>query len=290
MQVRLALNREEARRDVTHVSQWEDRDGSPAILGVCWIPESRSYNFALYSKSAEEVTLLFYGRQDLVHSILAYRFHPLHNKTGRVWHARIPESRIKAARYYGYAIGGPAATRFERHAFNPNKILLDPYATAVFFPASYDRHLTTGPDANAGCAPLGVLCEKKEVQFEWGADKRPRHDQDLVIYELHVRGFTMNPNSGVSSAERGTFAGIIEKIPYLRDLGITAVELMPVYQFDDSEPNLLGIHAPELLRSASSLCQQTRRRGTDPGIPGNGESAPPSGDRSDSRCRIQPHG
>lgn len=78
------------------------------------------------------------------------------------------------------------------------------------------------------------------MTFDWGDDKHPRHDSDLIIYELHVRGFTMNPNSAVTQVHRGTFSGIIDKIPYLCELGITAVELMPVFEFDDTEPNYWG--------------------------------------------------
>jgi isoamylase len=85
-----------------------------------------------------------------------------------------------------------------------------------------------------------VLPETSSDTFEWGNDRRPEHDSDLIIYELHVRGFTMNPNSGVRAENRGTFAGVIERIPYLHDLGVTAVELMPVFQFDATEPNYWG--------------------------------------------------
>ena len=76
--------------------------------------------------------------------------------------------------------------------------------------------------------------------FDWSEDRRPRHQSDTIIYELHVRGFTINPNSGVSPERRGTFAGLVEKIPYLKDLGITAVELMPIFQFDPQEGNYWG--------------------------------------------------
>ncbi len=221
-------------------SAWEDRDGSTTPLGVSWIPSSQSYNFALYSRFADAVTLLLYDREDLAHPTVTYRFHLLRNKTGRVWHASIPKSQMKGARYYAYSITGPAVNQFERHAFKPNKILLDPYANSVYLPPSYDRRLAIGPESNAGCAPLGVLCDEKAAEFDWGTDARPRHDSDLIVYELHVRGFTMNSNSGVSSEKRGTLAGIIEKLPYLCELGVTAVELMPVHQFDDTEPNYWG--------------------------------------------------
>ena len=76
--------------------------------------------------------------------------------------------------------------------------------------------------------------------FDWGGDHRPRHESDTIIYELHVKGFTQHPSSGVTPGKRGTYAGLVEKIPYLQELGVTAVELMPVFQFDWQEDNYWG--------------------------------------------------
>jgi isoamylase len=221
--------------------RWEDLEGSPTPLGATWIPESNSFNFALYSKNAFEITLLAYGPHDFKKPVFTYRFNYLKNKTGRVWHARIPESELKGAVYYAYCVNGPAFSggRFERHYFNPGKILLDPYARQVFFPPAYSRVAAIGNQENAGRAPLGVLL-KDGRYFDWGSDPRPRHDHDLVIYEMHVGGFTRNPNSKVPTGRRGTFLGVINKIPYLKELGVTAVELMPVQQFDPTEPNYWG--------------------------------------------------
>ncbi|MBI4443326.1 MAG: glycogen-debranching protein [Acidobacteria bacterium] len=220
---------------------WASRDGAPSPLGVTWIPSERAYNFALYSKYADKVTLLLYGPKDATHPVFAYEFDYLRNKTGRVWHARITQSQIPDARYYAYSIEGPPSSgdRFERHAFDRRKVLVDPYAKTVFFPPAFDRTAALGSGSNAGKAPLGVLCDEK-MDFEWGDEERPRHDGDLIIYEMHVRGFTMNQNSDVDPAKRGTFGGIVEKIPYLQQLGITAVELMPVFEYDDTEPNYWG--------------------------------------------------
>ncbi len=222
--------------------RWETKDGSANVLGATWVAEENAYNFAIYSKHASSVALLLFGTEDFVTPVLKYRFDSFKNKTGRVWHARIPKREMgSSARYYAYSIEGPppSGDRFERHAFDPEKLLLDPYAKSVFFPPAFDRSAAVGPGNNAGKAPLGVLCEE-EPEFDWAEDTRPRHDHDLIVYEVHVRGFTMNANSGVSPDKRGTFAGLIEKIPYLRELGVTAVELMPVFQFDATEPNYWG--------------------------------------------------
>jgi pullulanase/glycogen debranching enzyme len=83
-------------------------------------------------------------------------------------------------------------------------------------------------------APLGYLCACEDV-FDWRGDERSHHESDLIIYELHVKGFTNHPNSDVSPDTRGTYAGLIEKFPYLQELGVTAVEFMPVFQYDPQD-------------------------------------------------------
>jgi glycogen operon protein len=93
--------------------------------------------------------------------------------------------------------------------------------------------------SNAGSAPLGVLTGHRSV-FDWDGDFGPRHESDTVIYELHVKGFTKNPNSGVDPSRAGTYAGLVEKIPYLKELGITVVELMPIFQRDPQEGDYWG--------------------------------------------------
>jgi glycogen operon protein len=93
--------------------------------------------------------------------------------------------------------------------------------------------------SNAGSAPLGVLFDHRE-RFDWSGVRSPYHESDAVIYELHVRGFTKNPNSGVDPSHAGTYAGLVEKIPYLKELGVTVVELMPVFQRDPQEGDYWG--------------------------------------------------
>jgi glycogen operon protein len=219
------------------VNSWFATEGSPSPLGVAWIEEEQAFNFALYSKHASQVTLLLYADSDLVHPYHSYRFDPLANKSGRVWHCRLKAAAIPKARYYGYAVGGPNEPG-QGHCFDDQKILFDPYAKALFFPEHFCREAARLPGSNAGRVPLGGIAAAPA--FDWAGDHRPIHTSDRVIYEMHVRGFTMRPNSGVSAEKRGTYAGVIEKIPYLKELGVTAVELLPIFQQDIQEGSYWG--------------------------------------------------
>jgi len=216
---------------------WASVEGQPFPLGVTWIEAEQAYNFALYSKHAERVTLLLYAEDDLTNAVFSCRLDYLTNKSGRIWHCRMPKSAMYEARYYAYSVDGPQpAGRYEWHHFDPEKILLDPYARCVCFPASFERSAAMAPGSNAGKAPLGLIAAHATT-IDWAGDHRPRHEPDTVIYEVHVNAFTRHASSGVSAEKRGTYAGLMEKIPYLRELGVTAVELMPVFQYDPQEGN-----------------------------------------------------
>lgn len=224
---------------------WSSQEGAAHPLGLTWISAETAYNFALYSKHATQVTLLLYNAEDTATPVLTIALDPFRNKSGRVWHCRVPEAALNGARYYAYAVDGPMPNgRFEWHSFDPQKVLLDPYARAVVFPPGFDRHACGRPGSTAGKAPLGLICKGQNDQnhsdYDWQGDQSPRHESDAIIYEMHVRGFTRNPNSGVTTAKRGTFAGMTEKIPYLLDLGVTIVELMPVFQCDPQEGSVWG--------------------------------------------------
>ncbi len=222
------------------MKSWVSTEGAPIPLGVRWIEEEQAYNFALHSTSAESVTLLAYRADDTDKPAFRYELNYLRNKSGRIWHCRVPKTQLNGACYYVWSIGGPAANGNPGwHNFDDQKMLLDPYARAVYFPDTYNRKAAMRPGSNAGEAPLGVLMAD-ETAFDWGHERRIHHESDLVIYEMHIRGFTCRPNSGVSDGSRGTFAGVVEKIPYLIELGVTAVELMPVFQFDPGERNYWG--------------------------------------------------
>jgi glycogen operon protein len=197
-----------------------------------------AFNFSLYSKLATGVTLLCYIEEDPARAVCEFRFrHPAH-KTGNVWHCRIPASELLGATLYAYRVEGPHEP--ERGLrFDPQKVLLDPYAPSVFFPPEFSRDACARAGPTDGRAPLGRLPNKWTVALP--TEAAPRYTcRDAIVYELHVKGFTARANSGVTPAKRGTFAGVTEKIPYLKELGVTVVELLPVHQFDPQERNYWG--------------------------------------------------
>ncbi len=223
-----------------YTNDWLSVEGAPYPLGATWVPEESAYNFAIYSKHATCVTLLFFHERDITRPVLEVPLDHLRNKSSRIWHCRVPKHKLSGARFYAYRIDGPRQNGgLEMHAFDPDKILLDPYAKSVFFPETFEREAAMRPGPNIGKAPLGVLFEDRQP-FDWGNDQAPSHQHDLVIYEMHVRGFTRRDNSGVDPQDRGTYRGVIDKIPYLKELGITAVELLPIHQFDPQEGNYWG--------------------------------------------------
>jgi glycogen operon protein len=229
--------------DLQHVAtprSWASDEGLPYPLGLSWVSTLRAFNFALYSKHASSVRLLLFDDARFDEPRVSLTFDPLKNKSGRVWHCRVPEAMLAGSRYYAYAVDGPDPRGlFQMHAFHPEKVLLDPYALQIFFPPSFDRTAALGTRPNTGKAALCAL-EVDGAHFDWGDDPRPRHESEAIVYELHVKGFTQHPSAGVSAEARGTFAGVIEKVPYLLELGVNVVELMPVFQCDPQARDYWG--------------------------------------------------
>ena len=153
------------------------------------------------------------------------------NRTYFYWHVFVP--CLRPGQIYGYRVSGP----FEPETglrFDGQKVLLDPYGKALAMPDQYSRLAASLPGDNAAVALKSVVADLS--LYDWEGDRPLRRPfYNTIIYELHVRGFTRHPSSGVSEEKRGTYAGLIERIPYLKDLGITAVELLPVFQFDDQD-------------------------------------------------------
>lgn len=229
--------------------KWRSREGSPYPLGVSYVESDDSYNFAVYSKHAFRAALLLFSAEDLSRPISRFDFNVLQNKSGSIWHCRLPAAQIDGARFYAYQFDGPPpGPQYEFHCFDGEKLLVDPYAHMIYIPDGFSRDAARRPGANFGKAPLAVL-PTVSAGFDWGEEVPLRHEADLIIYEVHVRGLTQHESSGVVAQRRGTFLGVCDKIPYLQRLGVTAVELMPVFQFDPSDGNYwgympLGLFAP----------------------------------------------
>jgi isoamylase len=224
------------------VARWASTEGAILSIGpgAAWVEDERAYNFSLYSQHAESVVLLLFAEDDLAHPLLEYRLDPRVNKTWNVWHCRLSGREAGGARYYAYRIDGPRSDGPGNwHAYDPEKVLLDPHAKEVFFPPGFDRKAAQQPGSNLGRAPLGVLPHRR-TEVAPQHDRSPRHESEAVIYEMHVRGFTRSPTSGIAPERRGTYAGIVDQIPYLKELGVTIVELLPVQQFDPQEGNYWG--------------------------------------------------
>jgi glycogen operon protein len=185
-------------------------------------------NFSIYSRDATAVELLLFDDADARRPSRAIVLEPRRDRTFHYWHVCVPG--LAAGQVYAYRAHGPFAP--ERGLrFDPGKVLLDPYGRAVAVPAAYDRAAARRAGDNTAVAMKSVVADV--ARYDWDGD-RPlqRPLVETLIYEMHVRGFTRHPSSGVTASRRGTYAGLIEKIPYLQDLGITAVELLPVFQFD----------------------------------------------------------
>ena len=194
------------------------------------VPTPEGINFAIFSRHAEQVNLLLFktGKGPKCAEIF---LDPEINRTGDIWHIMVHDMNPDLR--YGYRMIGPYDPAVSGHFFSGDNILLDPYVRAVTGCTSWGaRYIRRGGmDADSlfrrrGC----IVCD----HFDWEGD-RPLNIplQDSIIYEMHVRGFSRHDSSNVKHP--GTYEGIVEKIPYLRELGITAVELMPVTEFDENE-------------------------------------------------------
>ena len=203
--------------------------GQSAPLGATLVPGA--VNFSVFSKDATLVELLLF---DDVNAKQPSRVVPLDarsNRTYHYWHVLVP--RLEPGQVYAYRAHGPYEP--ERGLrFDGEKVLVDPYGLAVAVPDAYDRRAAGRAGANAATAMKSVVADPGRYDWEGDLPLRRRFTE-TVIYEMHVRGFTQHETSGVDPAKRGTYAGLIEKIPYLQGLGITAVELLPVFQFDPQD-------------------------------------------------------
>jgi len=190
-------------------------------------PGETGVNFSVYSKHATGIELLLFDRVDDPCPQRVIPINPSTNRHYHYWHVFM--SGVQPGQIYGYRASGPLDPA-NGHRFDPQKVLLDPYGRGLVVPTAYSREAACESGDNAASAMKSVVVDSA---YDWEGD-RPLNTSAsrTVVYEMHVRGFTRHPSSGVPEATRGTYAGLVEKIPYLQQLGITAVELLPVFQFD----------------------------------------------------------
>ena len=197
--------------------------GHPQPFGVCRLAENT--NFAVFSRHASGVSLVIFKPGE-VEPLKEFPLDPITNRTGDVWHIAI--SGLIPGFEYGFRITGDSAEDSPVHCFDSDQVLLDPYAKAVSGPSIW-RQATRAAAREGNWR--GILVED---EFDWGSDRPLNHHlADSIIYEMHVRGFTRHHSAQVDAP--GTYHGVIEKIPYLKQLGVTAVELLPVTEFDEAD-------------------------------------------------------
>ncbi|MBM2815570.1 MAG: glycogen debranching enzyme GlgX [Ignavibacteria bacterium] len=191
-------------------------------------PYRHGVNFSLYSENATAVQLLLFDAHDEVTPFEVINLDPVKNMTFHFWHIFV--EGLKPGTHYAYRIDGPQ-NNWEGHRYNKNKILLDPYSKGNNN-TLWVRTDACGDADNLATSMRSVVIDA--TKYDWEGDEPIRRPiKDSVIYEMHVGGFTRNPNSKVKNP--GTFKGIIEKIPYLKELGINTIELLPVFEFDEKE-------------------------------------------------------
>jgi glycogen operon protein len=199
--------------------------GRSAPLGATVV--DGGVNFSVFSRSATGIDLVLFDRDDDPRPARTIAIDAT-ARTYHYWHTFVPG--LRPGQLYGYRARGPMDPA-NGLRFDPEKVLLDPYGRGVAVPQSYDRAAASRPGDNTATAMKSVVVDTRGYDWE-GDAPLGRPSSRMIIYERHVRGFTRHPNSGIAAERRGTYAGLIDKIPYLRDLGVTAVELLPVFQFD----------------------------------------------------------
>ncbi|AUD00674.1 glycogen debranching protein GlgX [Spirosoma pollinicola] len=246
----------------------QSKPGKPYPLGATY--DGEGVNFALFTENATAVFLCLYDSADINEEVARIS---LTERTDLVWHIYL--DGLQPGQLYGFRVDGPYEPQ-AGHFFNPNKLLLDPYARAINAPINHDnswlgynyKKAADGEDADAAISmskedsgpsmPKSVVVD---TAFDWEDDTAP--DTPLhrsVIYELHVKGFShLHPT--IDKDIRGSYAGLgtPESVGYLKKLGITAVELLPVHQFTDESYwgyNSIGFFAPQNTYASSGMAGQ----------------------------------
>src|SRR5262249_20888115 len=219
--------RKSEREQASPLPPFHTESGRPHPLGAT--VDKEGVNFSVFSRNATAVELLLFDQHDDAEPMQIVKLEAATNQTFFFWHVYV--KGLKPGAHYAYRVDGPQDLHGQGFRFNRNKVLVDPYSfgnTKTLF----KRDDAVGPADNLATSMRSVVIDVHD--YDWGGDQPLRRPmQDMIIYEMHVGGFTRHPSSKVKHP--GTFSGVIEKIPYLKELGITAVELLPVMQFDSKE-------------------------------------------------------
>ncbi|MCU7548723.1 glycogen debranching protein GlgX [Chitinophagaceae bacterium LB-8] len=222
--------------NITAFIQQPTENGECYPLGATLYPQG--VNFSLFCKNGTIVELLLFDDINDIEPAKIIRLNAARNRTYHYWHTFV--HGLSKGQLYAYQIDGPYDPE-NGHRYNEENILLDPYAHAIAVPDHYHRY-SVDPITGKKTPPMKSVVADLSL-YHWEEDTHLRHPfATTIIYELHVGGFTRHPNSPVEPAKKGTYTGLIEMIPYLVSLGITAVELMPVFQFDEQDcpPGLIN--------------------------------------------------
>ena len=191
--------------------------------------DATGINFSIWGHRATSAELLLYEQARSTAPFQVIRLDPTLHRTFYCWHVYV--EGLPAGVYYNWRFDGPSDTQQSGFRFDPHKALLDPWARAITHDL-WDRQRASQPGDNSACAMRGLVLNDDD--YDWEGDQPLNHPlEHSIIYELHVGGFTRHPSAKV--AHPGTFSGVIEKIPYLKALGITDVELLPVMAFDEQD-------------------------------------------------------
>ena len=236
------INKNPQRELGNYISETSERAdvsvGSPLPMGTQ--EKGEGVNFALFSRHATRVRLELFDHSEDAAPARFFDLDAALNRTGDVWHVWV--KGISSGQLYAYRVDGPYSPR-DGHRFNFKRLLLDPAAAAISYlppwdfasalgydPLSPEKDQTLSKSDNAKSMPKCIFLNES---FDWRGDRPLRHPwSKTLIYEIHVRGFTIEPKSGVKNP--GTYRGLMEKIPYFKTLGVTAVELMPVMEFNEN--------------------------------------------------------
>jgi glycogen operon protein len=239
------IDREQVLPEIIGKQAYSLEKGHPHPLGAT--VKENGTNFVLFSQHATAVELLLFNHHDNRYPTAVIVLDPTLNKTFHFWHVFVRS--VGPGMHYAFRVDGPWDPS-NGHRFDPEKVLIEPYAKGNN-KSLWRRADACRPGDNLTTSRRSVVIDTDD--YDWEGDrplKRPLNE--TVIYEMHIGGFTRSGNAGV--ARPGTFSAVIEKIPYLKKLGVTAVELLPVFEFDDSESRV--VDGRRLFRPAPCLLLQ----------------------------------